>query len=229
MANRRMFSLKIIDTDSFLDMPVSARELYFQLSMRADDDGFISNPKRIIKMIGSSDDDIKVLFGKQYIIPFESGVCVVKHWKIHNYIQKDRYQETECIEEKNRLTEVNSKYEKDECIQNVSKMDTQVRIGKVRKGKNTDDFFKKFWESYPKKVGKPVAEKSFKKLKPTESLLKEILQGLNKYKETEQWQKDNGQFIPNPATFLNQQRWEDQVEIEEEVEIPDYAKNFNNK
>jgi hypothetical protein len=157
MANRRMFSLKIIDTDNFLDMPVSARELYFQLSMRADDDGFISNPKRIIKMVGSSDDDMKVLLGKQYIIPFESGVCVVKHWKIHNYIQKDRYQETECIEEKNKLTEVNNKYEKDECIQNVSKLDTQVRIGKVRKGKNIDTLFEKFWNNYPKKVGKPAA------------------------------------------------------------------------
>ncbi len=135
MANRRMFSLKIIDTDHFLDMPVSARELYFQLSMRADDDGFISNPKRIIKMIGSSDDDMKVLLGKQFIIPFESGVCVVKHWKIHNYIQKDRYQETTCIEEKRQLKEVNSKYELEECIQNGYKVDTQVRIGKVRKGK----------------------------------------------------------------------------------------------
>lgn len=137
MATRRMFSLKIIDTDNFLDMPVSARELYFQLAMRADDDGFVSNPKRIIKMIGSSDDDMKTLLTKQFIIPFASGVCVIKHWKIHNYIQKDRYQETECIEEKKQLKEVNGKYKLEQCIQDVYKMDTQVRKGKVRKGKES--------------------------------------------------------------------------------------------
>jgi hypothetical protein len=183
--------------------------------MRADDDGFISNPKRIIKMVGSSDDDMKVLLGKQYIIPFESGVCVVKHWKIHNYIQKDRYQETECIEEKNKLTEVNNKYEKDECIQNVSKLDTQVRIGKVRKGKNIDTLFEKFWNNYPKKVGKPAAEKALNKLKPTESLLEEIIKGINRYKNTDQWRKNKGEFIPYPATFLNQRRWEDEIQERE--------------
>lgn len=92
---------------------------------------------------------------------------------------------------------------------------------------NIDTLFEKFWNNYPKKVGKPVAERSFKKLKPTESLLEEIIKGINKYKNTDQWIKNNGEFIPYPATFLNQRRWEDQIEADEEIEIPEYAKNFN--
>ncbi len=133
MAQRRMFSLKIIDTDAFLDMPISARELYFQFGMRADDDGFVGNPKRIMKMIGASDDDIKILVVKKFIIPFESGVCVISDWKIHNYIQSDRYQETHFKLEKGNLKEKEGRYE---LTGNVSKMDTQVRkeleIGKSK-------------------------------------------------------------------------------------------------
>ena len=86
MAQRRMFSLKVIDTDEFLDMPQSSQLLYFHLAMRADDDGFVSNPKKIMKITGSGDDDAKVLTAKNFIIPFESGVCVIRHWRIHNYI-----------------------------------------------------------------------------------------------------------------------------------------------
>ena len=103
MANRRMFSLKIVDTDAFLDMPQSSQLLYFHLSMRADDDGFVSNPKKIMKIVGSGDDDMKVLFTKRFVLPFESGVCVIKHWKIHNYIQNDRYAPTQWIKEKAML------------------------------------------------------------------------------------------------------------------------------
>ena len=100
IAERRMFAKTIIDSDAFLDMPLSTQALYFHLSMRADDDGFINNPKKIQRMIGSSDDDLKVLIAKRYLLPFESGVDVIKHWKIHNYIQKDRYKPTVYTEEK---------------------------------------------------------------------------------------------------------------------------------
>ena len=98
-----MFSLKIVDTDAFLDMPQSSQLLYFQLAMRADDDGFVANPKKIMRMIGSQDDDIKVLITKKFIIPFESGVCVIKHWLIHNLIRLDRYTETQYTREKSQL------------------------------------------------------------------------------------------------------------------------------
>ena len=134
MAERRMFAKTIIDSDAFLDMPLSAQALYFHLSMRADDDGFVNNPKKIQRMIGASDDDCKLLIMKRFILAFESGVIVIKHWRIHNYIQKDRYKETLYKEEKAQLalTDKNAYTEavKTPCIQNVSTMDTQVRLGK---------------------------------------------------------------------------------------------------
>lgn len=138
MAERRMFAKSIIDSDTFIDMPTSSRLLYFDLSMRADDDGFVNSPKKIMKMTGASQDDLKMLIVKSFIIPFESGVVVIKHWKIHNYIQKDRYKETMYTEEKSLLYEKeNNEYcMYPECIQNVSKMDTQVRLGEDRLGKD---------------------------------------------------------------------------------------------
>lgn len=105
LKNKRMFNMDIVDTDLFLDMPASSQNLYFHLGMRADDDGFISNPKKIIKTIGASDDDLKVLITKCFVIPFDSGVCVITHWKLNNYLRKDRYQETIYKEEKMLLSE----------------------------------------------------------------------------------------------------------------------------
>jgi len=140
MAERRMFAKTIIDSDAFLDMPQSTQLLYFHLAMRADDDGFINNPKSIMRNVGCKEDDMRVLSGKKFIIPFESGVIVIKHWKIHNYIQKDRYHETKYKQEKATLTtDENGAYTK--CIQDVSKMDTQVRLelGKDRLGEDSKD------------------------------------------------------------------------------------------
>lgn len=135
MAERRMFAKTIIDSDVFLDMPLSAQALYFHLSMRADDDGFVNNPKKIQRMVGASDDDSKLLILKQFIIAFESGVIVIKHWKIHNYIQKDRYKPTVYEGEKASLSQ-NENGVYTECIQNVSNSDTQVRLGKDRLDKS---------------------------------------------------------------------------------------------
>lgn len=142
MAQRRMFSLKVIDTDLFLDMPLSTQALYFHLSIRADDDGFIGNHKKIMRMIGASDDDMKILIAKQLIIPFDTGVCVVKHWRVHNYIQKDRYNPTFYKAEKAKIVATNNVYEKidymdTKCIHDVNKEYTQVRLGKVRLGKDS--------------------------------------------------------------------------------------------
>lgn len=132
MAERRMFAKTIIDSDAFLDMPLSTQALYFHLSMRADDDGFINNAKKIQRMLGCSDDDMKILLAKNFIIPFETGVCVIKHWKIHNLIQKDRYKPTVYGELKNQLSlKNNNVYTLDaECIQDVSSLEPQVSIGK---------------------------------------------------------------------------------------------------
>ena len=121
MAQRRMFSKNITESDIFLDMPLSTQALYFHLGMAADDDGFVT-PNRILRMISATGDDLKLLKVKNYIIPFENGVIVIRHWNEHNYIQKDRYKATIYLEENNKLV----------CIQNVYNLDTQVRLGKSR-------------------------------------------------------------------------------------------------
>lgn len=136
MADRRMFSKTITDTDAFLDMPHSTQVLYFHLALHADDDGFVGNPKRIQKMVNANDDDAKLLILKRFILAFDSGVIVIKHWKIHNYIQSDRYKGTTYLEEKSQLVLDDKKAYK-ECldtdrIPNGYNSDTQVSIGKSK-------------------------------------------------------------------------------------------------
>lgn len=103
MAERRMFAKTIVDSDAFLDMPLSSQALYFHLSMRADDDGFVNNPKKIQRMIGCSDDDLKLLIAKRFVLIFDSGVIVIKHWRLHNTLRKDRYKPTIYQEEFKKL------------------------------------------------------------------------------------------------------------------------------
>lgn len=135
MAQRRMFSKQIVNTDAFLDMPVSAQLLYFHLNMEADDDGFVSSPKKIMKILGSSSDDFKILEAKRFILVFESGVIVIKHWLIHNYIRKDTYSETKYEQEKNSLTiKENGSYTERQL--SVDDTLTQDRLGKDRLGKD---------------------------------------------------------------------------------------------
>lgn len=142
MAERRMFAKKITESDAFLDMPSSTQILYFHLSMNADDDGFVNNPKKIQRMCGASDDDFKLLIAKSFVILFESGIIVIKHWKMHNYIQSDRYRPTDYVNEKSMLgVKKNKAYTLDEskmytkCIQDVSV--GKDSIGKVRLGEDS--------------------------------------------------------------------------------------------
>ncbi len=160
MANRRMFSLDVIDTDNFLDMPLSAQGLYFHLGMRADDDGFIASPKKITKSVNASNDDLKLLIAKGYLLPFENGVVVIRHWQQNNYVRGDRYKSTIYQDEKKRLCVENSIYDfmvdaldtngipsdnqmttkrDTNGIPVVDKLDTQVRLGKVSIGKDSID------------------------------------------------------------------------------------------
>lgn len=135
MAKRRMFSLDIVDTDDFLDMPASTQNLYFHLGMRADDDGFVSSPRKITKIVNCSTDDLKLLITKGFIIPFDSGICVIRDWKQNNYIQSDRYHPTIHLDEKKLIGETEAGQfflmEKN-CVQNVSKVDTEVKLGEDR-------------------------------------------------------------------------------------------------
>lgn len=112
MAQKRMFDKTITNNDNFLEMPDSTQNLYFHLSMEADDDGFVDNWKSIMRMTGKKEDDLKLLIAKRFIIPFETGVIVIKHWRINNYLRKDRYHQTKYLKEKSLLTiEENEEYE----------------------------------------------------------------------------------------------------------------------
>ena len=138
MAERRMFAKTIIDSDAFIEMPMSARLLYYDLAMRADDDGFNNSPRKVMRTTGATNDDMNILIARKFIIPFESGVVVIKHWRIHNYIRKDTYKETNYKEEKALLElDENSAYRLTDDIRRraVDEPSTQVRIGKVRSGK----------------------------------------------------------------------------------------------
>ena len=103
MANKRMFTMQIVDSDAFLDMPPSTQCLYFHLNMRADDDGFVGNPKKIMKIVGASDDDLRILIAKKFVLTFDNGIIVIKHWRMHNTLSAWRYHETSYAEEKNML------------------------------------------------------------------------------------------------------------------------------
>lgn len=133
MAERRMFAKTIIDSDAFLEMPMSARLLYYDLSMRADDDGFNNSPRKVMRAIGATTDDMNILIARKFIIPFESGVIVIKHWKIHNYIRKDTYKATNYKEEKALLEyDENNAYRLADTSRRraVDEPSTQVSLGK---------------------------------------------------------------------------------------------------
>lgn len=220
MANRRMFSLNVIDTDNFLDMPATTQSLYFHLGMRADDDGFVSSPKKIATLANCSNDDLRLLVAKGYIIPFESGVIVITHWKQHNYIQSDRYRKTTYREERAQLMIADNVYKLDaDCIQESSKTETQDRLGKDRvrdrDNKNTicasdhaqsaskadiNAFFESIWQLYPNKKGKGQVSDA-KKNALYKIGYEELSRAIDRYKTglaKEEWRKPQ-----NGSTFFN--------------------------
>ena len=151
-----MFAKSIVLTDAFLDMPMSARCLYFTLGMLADDDGFVGSPKSIMRQCGASQDDLAVLLSKRFVLGFDSGVIVIKHWRINNYLQNDRHKPTTyqeelaslMIDQKGSYTERDKKLPEQciqmlstpytECIQDVYQMDTDG-IQSVSTDKNSID------------------------------------------------------------------------------------------
>lgn len=244
MAQKRMFDKSVIRRDEFMEMPDSSQNLYFHLSMDADDDGFVDNWKTIMRMTGKKEDDMKLLIAKQFIIPFENGVMVIKHWRLNNYLRKDRYVETKYLNEKSLLTIENN----EEYSLGIPVVDTEEnRVDKnsieeysieppiIHQEEETeiltdiDLMFKNFWEDYPKKKSKQEAYKSFKKIKPSRELLNIILEKIKLFKLTEDWQKNDGQYIPYPATWLNQKRWEDEITEKDlkKVTTKDLAKNYD--
>lgn len=247
MAERRMFAKTIIDSDAFLDMPLSTQSLYFHLSMRADDDGFINNPKKIQRMVGCGDDDLKLLMAKRFILVFDSGVIVIKHWKIHNYIRNDRYKPTLYQEEKAELAEKNSKAYtfKTEVIESENhlgipddnrmgyQMDTQVRLGKDRlvkdKKKNSvepsstmPELFEKVWKTYPKKTNKKKAREQFLKKFKTEEDLELFKKG---YKDYLAYIKLNDWYHPQELfRWIRDDRYNDEYDLSQTNKQPAYSK-----
>ena len=234
-----MFAKTIIDSDAFLDMPMSARLLYYDLGMRADDDGFINSPKKIMRMIGASNDDVNILIARKFVIPFDSGVVVIKHWRINNYLRNDRYTETKYLEEKSNLeVDKNGSY--------TAKNNTGIPVGiptvstgKVRLGKDSigkdinniscnensiitvldqkEMWFESFWEIYPKHQDKKKAKQKFLKLCTDKNKYQEIMQGLRNVLPV--WAKKDTKYIPMPTTWLNGERWNDEVDLHME-ELP---------
>ena len=254
MAQRRMFAKKITESDAFLDMPLSSQCLYFHLAMNADDEGFVNNPKKLQRMVGATDDDVKVLLAKRFIISFDSGVIVIKHWRMHNYIQSDRFRKTDYVEERSQLVikdnnsyklisdnvEVLTMYP--ECIQNVSRKDTEYSIGKCSIDKNNtsssppanvdnslslSDEFEKLWKLYPRKAGKKKAFESYKRSRKNGATFDQVKDGIQGYVESIQKNGTPKQFILMGQTFFNQERWSDEFVIEEKqksntIEPPKY-------
>lgn len=213
MANRRMFSLDVVDTDIFLDLPTSSQALYFHLGMRADDDGFVSSPKRITSMVGANQDDLKLLIAKGFVIPLEGGIVVIRHWKQNNYIQNDRYKKTIYQEQMKQLSVADGIYTAStdtKCIQSVSEMYPQVSIGKISKDnkntmcKSSDDdaqkLFEKLWGLYPNKKGKGQVSRS-QKQKLLEIGFEEMGRAVERYQI--ELAKDAWRKPQNGSTFFN--------------------------
>lgn len=210
MAERRMFTKKIVDSDAFLDMPLSTQCLYFHLNMRADDDGFVNNPKKIQRMIGASEDDLKLLIAKRLLLVFENGVIVIKHWRMHNTLRKDRYNPTQYQEQLQELIiKDNGSYTEKPLeipVQqdgnqmattwqpNGNHLATQVRLGKDSIGKNSigkdrlvDEEEPQLTETYQQIVDKynEICKSYPKIIKITESIKKSIRRCLETYSQEE--------------------------------------------
>ena len=249
IAERRMFAKTIIDSDAFLDMPLSTQALYFHLSMRADDEGFVNNPKKIQRMIGAADDDAKMLIAKNFVIPFESGVVVIKHWKIHNYIRHDRLNETAYTEERSQLVlKDNGSYSKvcqssDGQLPDICQSDDS--IGKVRLGK--DSIEKNAHTDEIKEIVSYLNEKTGSKYRPnTDATKKHINARLDEgftvddFKtvidiKTDEWlgDKDMQKFL-RPQTlfgtkfesYLNQESLSKKEKVEESAADDEEYKAF---
>lgn len=140
MAEKRMYSKKITETDEFLSLPLSTQALYFHLGMNADDDGFVSSPVKVMRMIGANKNELDLLLVKKYLIPFDNGVVVIRHWRINNYLRSDRYTPTLYVAEKQKLEQLeNGSYELKSKfgIPAVDHMDTQYSIDKNRLDENS--------------------------------------------------------------------------------------------
>ena len=229
MAEKRMFSLQIVDSDAFLDMPASTQNLYFHLSMRADDDGFVNNPKKIIRMIGASEDDLKVLVMKRFVLGFPNkGVIVIKHWRINNYLRKDRYHPTQYQEELATLGIKDNGSYTDNLdgipvgIPEVHQLETENSIDKnsIDKDSNTRSIEQEFielWKIYPKKQGRKRALESYKRARKNGTTFEEVKKGISNYSSYILRKHIDQQYIKQGSTFFAQNAWLDEYDLPQGV------------
>ena len=244
MAERRMFTKKVTDDDHFIELSASAQALYLHLSMSADDDGFCNQVSASMFKAHASVQDLEALLSKRYVYQFENGVIVIKHWRMANALRKDRYTPTAFQEELANLeVSDNGSYSwlPDGCQMVANWLPSGCRLvatGKDRLDKDSigkdsidvdspppgskKDRFDAFWEAYPKKVGKGAARKSFEKAVKKCSVEK-MIEAVEHHKLSREWTKNNGQYIPNPATWLNQERWDDQLSGGEHAREVEFA------
>lgn len=223
MAEKRMFTMQIVDSDAFLDMPLSTQALYFHLNMRADDDGFVNNPKKILRMIGASDDDLRILLLKRFVIGFEEkGVIVIKHWRMNNYLRKDRYHPTQYQDELHTLgIKDNGSYTEQERLLATSgipdgnQLATEISIDKnsIDKNNNIINFeheFDQLWAIYPRKQGKKRAFEAYKRSRKKGIEYEVIKNGVNAYLSYIENEKVKPQYIKQGSTFFSQDAWNDE-------------------
>jgi hypothetical protein len=227
-----MFAKTIVTSDAFLDMPPTARCLYFTLGMFADDDGFVNNPKSIMRQVGASSDDMNILIAKKFVIAFESGVIVIKHWRIHNYIQSDRYHPTKYQEEMNLLeVDENKAYTMvgndvyTPRIQGGYKVDTEDKRSKDKLIKDNNnrskmnDEFDLLWDMYPRKEGKKSALKAYEKARKSGTTYEEVETGIRLYLCYIEDNKIERRFIKMGSTWFNQNSWTDQYVNDEQDDL----------
>lgn len=205
-----MFAKTIVDSDSFLDMPLSTQAVYFHLSMRADDEGFINNPKKILRMVGASEDEIKLLIAKRFILDMDDGIVVVKHWRVHNYIQKDRFKPTVHTEKREKIgIRDNNVYTLDtECIH-------VVRVGKDSIGKDSKAKARVFKKPTIEEVSTYIREKD----------LNVDANEFFEYFETGNWIDAKGNKVKNwKQKVLTWHKHSKTVTVEEDHDWSKYAK-----
>ena len=221
MAERRMFAKSVIGSARFLRMPPSSRLLYYDLGMAADDDGVVE-AFSIMRMTGAVEDDLKVLVTKGFVSVLNDDlVSYILDWSKNNQIRKDRYQPSIY---QNLLLQIGAVDQ----VATAGQPDgnqrlTQYRVGEYRPDQDSisekeapdkppnhtgGKEFEEFWQAYPRKVGKSAAQKAFSKIGES---LDVLLSALEQQKRSDQWTRDGGRYIPNPATWLNQGRWQDEV------------------
>ena len=217
MANKRMFTLKVVDSDVFLEMPLSTQCLYFHLAMRADDDGFVGNPMKILRITNASKDDLKLLIAKRFLLTFPDdteGVMVIKHWRMHNCISQNRYHETQYIDQKSQLRlRRNNTYSLTEGvpIDDRSLIESQAEEKAISVSERKDSSkgkteyslqFKEMWEIYPKKRDKGQAYRQYQARIRDGYTAEEILTAVQNYADECRRTHRDEKYIKHAKTFL---------------------------